>query len=80
MIVEKPMLTTLSEADEMLHASNKSSHVLTVFHNHRWDNDYLMIRKLKREGLFGSLFSIDLRVRIFGPDWSTYGVKEFDPQ
>ncbi|MCJ7518250.1 MAG: hypothetical protein MUO42_01070 [Anaerolineaceae bacterium] len=64
----------------MLDASDKSGHVLTVFHNRRWDRDYLMIKKLKWEGLFGSLFSIDSRVRTFRPDWSTYGVKEYDPQ
>lgn len=79
-IVEKPMSTTLADADEMLDAAEKSGRVLTVFHNRRWDRDYLMIKKFFQEGRFGSLFSIDSRVMTFGPEWSTYGVKEYDPQ
>lgn len=79
-IVEKPMTTSLSDADEMLDAAEKSGRTLTVFHNRRWDRDYLMIKKLYQKGAFGCLFSIDSRVMTFGPEWSTYGVKEYDPQ
>jgi scyllo-inositol 2-dehydrogenase (NADP+) len=79
-IVEKPMTTTLADADEMLDAAERSGKILTVFHNRRWDRDYLMIKKLYQEGSFGSLFSIDSRVMTFGSEWSTYGVKEYDPQ
>ncbi len=79
-IVEKPMTTSLADADEILDAAEKSGRTLTVFHNRRWDRDYLMIKKLYQDGAFGSLFSIDSRVMTFGPEWSSYGVKEYDPQ
>jgi len=79
-VVEKPMATTLAEADEMLAAAERTGRLLTVFHNRRWDPDYRMLRSLVERGEFGELLTIDSRVMSFGPEWPSYGVPEFNPR
>jgi scyllo-inositol 2-dehydrogenase (NADP+) len=78
-VVEKPMSTTLAEADEMLAAAERSGRILTVFHNRRWDRDYQMVKKLVHDKLLGELLTLESRVMTYGPEWATYGVPEFDP-
>jgi predicted dehydrogenase len=79
-VVEKPMATTLAEADEMLAAAERTGRLLTVFHNRRWDQDYRMLKRLARAGEMGELLTVDSRVMSFGPEWPSYGVPEFNPQ
>jgi predicted dehydrogenase len=54
--------------------------VLTVFHNRRWDRDYLLLKSLVQRGVLGELLTLDSRVMTYGPEWTTYGVPEFNPQ
>ena len=78
-IVEKPMALTLAEADEMIAAAENNGRLLTVFHNRRWDRDYLMLKRLVQQGILGKLLTLDSRVMTYGPEWTTYGVEEFNP-
>src|SRR5262249_62219373 len=50
---EKPMAITLDEADRMVEAADRAGRVLSVFHNRRWDWDFLTVRKLIEDGLIG---------------------------
>jgi predicted dehydrogenase len=79
-VVEKPMSTTLAEAEEMLAAAERTGGVLTVFHNRRWDRDYQMVKSLVERGVLGELLTVDSRVMTYGPEWPNYGVPEFNPQ
>ena len=79
-VVEKPMSITLAEANAMLETAERTGRILTVFHNRRWDRDYLMLKKLITDGVLGELFTVDSRVMTYGPEWATYGVSEFNPQ
>ena len=78
-IVEKPMALSLAEADEMIEASERNGRLLTVFHNRRWDQDYQMLKRLVDQGVLGELLTLDSRVMTYGPEWTTYGVEEFNP-
>jgi len=78
-VVEKPMAVTLADAEEMCAAAERTGRVLTVFHNRRWDRDYLMVKALVQGGVLGELLTLDSRVMTYGPAWATYGVPEFDP-
>ena len=78
-VVEKPMADTLAEAEEMLAAAESSGRTLTVFHNRRWDRDYQLLKTLVRRGELGELLTIDSRVMTYGPEWTSYGVPEFNP-
>ena len=78
-VVEKPMANTLAEAEEMLAAAEAAGRTLTVFHNRRWDRDYQLLKALVRQGELGELLTLDSRVMTYGPEWTSYGVPDFNP-
>jgi predicted dehydrogenase len=45
-VVDKPFTITLDEADQLSALANERERVLTVFHNRRWDGDFLTVRKV----------------------------------
>ena len=45
-VIDKPMTVTVAEAEELIALAAKCRRVLTVFHNRRWDGDYLTVRKI----------------------------------
>ncbi len=58
-IVEKPFCLNVNEADAMINAAREKGLMLSVFHNRRWDNDYLTIREIINKGLIGDVFHIE---------------------
>jgi scyllo-inositol 2-dehydrogenase (NADP+) len=52
-VVDKPMAITLAEADRMVEAAKAAGRVLSVFHNRRWDWDFLTVRRVIEQGLIG---------------------------
>ncbi len=58
-VVEKPFCLTVKESDEMIKAARRSGVMLSVFHNRRWDADYLTIRDVIARGLIGMVFHIE---------------------
>lgn len=45
-VVEKPFTVTLGEADELIALASARNSLLSVFHNRRWDSDFLTVRKV----------------------------------
>ncbi|MGC8970636.1 MAG: ThuA domain-containing protein [bacterium] len=58
-VVEKPMSITVEEANTMINKAREKGVMLSVFHNRRWDSDYLMIKDLISRGLIGDIFHIE---------------------
>ena len=58
-ITEKPFCTSVAEANAMVNASHETGKMLSVFHNRRWDGDYLTIQDVVRRGLIGDIFHIE---------------------
>ncbi len=58
-VLEKPMCITYNEATRMLAAAREHKVMLSVFHNRRWDGDYLAIKKCVADGLLGDIFHIE---------------------
>ena len=52
-VVEKPFTITSREADELIELAERQGLVLSVYHNRRWDNDFLTIRKIITSDLLG---------------------------
>jgi predicted dehydrogenase len=52
-VIEKPMVTCSSEALTLIELAEANRLVLSVFHNRRWDGDFLTIKKLLRDNQVG---------------------------
>ncbi|MBI2193287.1 MAG: Gfo/Idh/MocA family oxidoreductase [Planctomycetes bacterium] len=58
-VVDKAMCLTTEEADRMIAAAERRRVMLSVFHNRRWDGDYLTLRKTIDSGLLGEVYLIE---------------------
>ena len=54
-VVEKPMTTTVAEADELIEIAKKKKLKLFVYHNRRWDGDFLAIEQLIKNNTLGNI-------------------------
>jgi scyllo-inositol 2-dehydrogenase (NADP+) len=52
-VVEKVMALNALDADRMIAARDRSGCLLSVFHNRRWDWDFLTVKQLLTHGLIG---------------------------
>jgi predicted dehydrogenase len=58
-VLEKPFCITVEEANAMINKAREKKLMLSLFHNRRWDGDYLTIRDLLNRGLIGEVFHIE---------------------
>jgi scyllo-inositol 2-dehydrogenase (NADP+) len=61
-VVDKVMALSTAEADGMIAARDRSGRMLSVFHNRRWDWDYLTLQRLLAEGRLGHSVVIESAV------------------
>jgi scyllo-inositol 2-dehydrogenase (NADP+) len=54
-VLEKPFTVTVAQAQELLQLAQQKKLVLSVFHNRRWDNDFLTARKCIESGMLGEI-------------------------
>ncbi len=60
-VVEKPMCLNDAEAKAMIGAATDGGTMLSVFHNRRWDGDFMALREIVREKkLIGQVFHIEM--------------------
>ncbi len=58
-IVEKPMCVSVAEADAMIEAANANNVMLSVFHNRRYDGDFMTLKDLIQRGIIGDVFHVE---------------------
>lgn len=58
-VVDKPFTTTGEEAEALCQVAESRRLVLSVFHNRRWDNDFLTVQHLLRHGTLGRVVSLE---------------------
>jgi scyllo-inositol 2-dehydrogenase (NADP+) len=58
-VQEKPFCITVAEANAMIDLAREQGLMLSLFHNRRWDGDYLTIRDLIDKGLIGEVFHVE---------------------
>jgi scyllo-inositol 2-dehydrogenase (NADP+) len=66
-VVEKPFTITSSEAEDLIVLAREKGVLLTVYHNRRWDNDFLTIQELLRSGILGRLTTYEAHYDRFRP-------------
>jgi len=67
-VVDKPLTTDVGSATELVEHASALGATLTVFHNRRWDGDYLTIRRLIDDGALGTVHTFVSRFDRWVPD------------
>lgn len=65
-ITEKPMCITTDEATAMINAAKANNVMLSVYHNRRWDGDYLALRDIVSSGMIGDVFHVEMAMGGYG--------------
>lgn len=75
-IVEKPFVNTVAEADQLIDLAARQGRLLSVFQNRRWDNDFLTVKKCIDEGLLGDIYNYEAHYHLnrpeVGPKWKEH--------
>jgi predicted dehydrogenase len=67
-ILEKPAVCSMEEYDLLKNAANNTDCFISVFHNRRWDGDYLSVRKLMDAQVLGRLAFFESHFDRFRPN------------
>jgi predicted dehydrogenase len=67
-VVDKPFAATPDEGRTLIAAANERGVLLTVFHNRRWDGDFLTVRRLVGEGRLGDVYRFESRFERWRPE------------
>lgn len=57
-ITDKAMCLTVAEAESMIAERDRAGVLLSVFHNRRWDGDFLTVRQILEDGVIGRPYHI----------------------
>ncbi len=67
-VLEKPMTNTIEEAEKLINLANAKNLILSVFHNRRWDGDFLTVKELIDSGKFGEIRTFESHFDRFRPE------------
>ena len=59
-VVDKPFALTTDQANELVREAEQRGLLLSVFHNRRWDGDFLTVRQLLASGQLGRIVHAEL--------------------
>lgn len=62
-ICEKPVTLNSQELQDIIEVSQACNRLFVVHQNRRWDEDYLIMKKLYDEGSLGEVFRVETRVQ-----------------
>ena len=66
-VVDTPFTLTLAEARELAALARASGRLLSVFHNRRWDTDYLAVRSAVESGAIGEVVHFESHIDRYRP-------------
>ncbi len=76
-VCEKPMATSLGDADRMIAAAGKAKRVLTIFQNARYKPDFLKVREILQSGRLGRILLIRIAEHGFSRRWDWQTLQKF---
>jgi scyllo-inositol 2-dehydrogenase (NADP+) len=65
-VVDKVMALSMAEADAMIAARDRNRVQMSVFHNRRWDGDFMTVRRALEADLLGRLLSFEIGIWRYG--------------
>ena len=74
-VTDKVMCMNAREAEDMIEASERNNVMLSIFHNRRWDWDYLTVKKVMEDGLLGEPYLFEVAIIGYGKPGGWRGVK-----
>ncbi|MGI9077545.1 MAG: Gfo/Idh/MocA family protein [Gemmatimonadaceae bacterium] len=66
-VVDKPLAPTAAEGRQLIEQARRCGRMLTVFHNRRWDGDFLTMHRLLSEGALGDPLRFESRFERWRP-------------
>ena len=80
-VIDKPMAVQAKECKELIDLAKQQNKLLSVFHNRRWDGDFLTVQKILQEEMLGTVVRFESRFERYRPQpktgaWRELGTKE----
>ena len=66
-VTDKPIATDVPDAERLVEAAARTGRILSVYHNRRFDGDFLTVRSLVDAGTLGPIDSLESRFEIGVP-------------
>jgi len=66
-VVDKPLAPAASQALELIDLAEARGVILTVFHQRRWDSDFLTLKRLIADGELGEVYRLESRFERWRP-------------
>lgn len=67
-VVDKPLAPTAADARRLIRLAAERGLLLSVFHNRRWDGDFLTVRRLIDQGRLGAVARFESRFERWRPE------------
>lgn len=67
-VVDKPLAVTADDGRRVVAEAAQRGLVLSVFHNRRWDGDFLTVRRLLAAGVLGEVWRFESRYERWRPE------------
>ena len=67
-VIDKPFALDLAEAEALVELAEKQQRLLSIFHNRRWDGDFLTVRRLLAEGALGKIAQFESHFDRYRPE------------
>jgi predicted dehydrogenase len=67
-VIDKPFTVALADARELVALARERGRLLSVFHNRRWDGDFLTLKQLVRDGALGRVVQMRSGIDRYRPE------------
>ncbi|MEO6943943.1 MAG: Gfo/Idh/MocA family oxidoreductase [Lacisediminihabitans sp.] len=66
-VIDKPFAASIAQAEQLIAAAEAARRPMVVFHNRRWDSDFLTLKKLLAEGKLGTVHRFESTLERWSP-------------
>ena len=76
-VCEKPMASSLADADKMIGVSEKTGKLLAIYQNRRYSTDFVKVKQVIDSGKLGRIVMIRMAAHGFSRRWDWQTLQEF---